>query len=127
MPKKQSFLTASVITFAFVFAAITHACSTPLSVSSAVQKTSVDMASSADSTCREKRALDVCEFVRQALLSVKPSAPWISTAEEMIPSPAISLTVQPFVASVPVMVVNSVSFHPVFKLPLRLSYLVLRI
>ena len=65
MQKKLSF----IVTFAFVFISIAHACSGLTSMNPAMQQRQMHMA--ADDPCGTKEP-DICKSVRDSMLSVKP-------------------------------------------------------
>lgn len=123
MLRKLSFVTASIVALAFVFVSIAHACSGLASMNSALQQSPMNMGTSDDSPCGKEKP-DTCKSVRDSMLSVKPSV----AGPEQTVTPLQLLIESPFVLiSTPITRVIEVSFHPVFKLPLSLSYLVLRI
>jgi hypothetical protein len=122
MFNKLFVIAAAMVTISFVFVSIAHACSDLTSMNPAVQERSGD-----DSPCGEEEPSDICKFVRDAMLSVKPTIPGLQIVKKIVSPPAISFPNQHFIASALVALVSRVSFHPVFKLPLNFSYLVLRI
>jgi hypothetical protein len=127
MFNKLSVIAAAIVTFAFVFASVAHACSGLTSMNSAVQERSMNMGTTDSAPCGQEKPPDICKFVRDAMLSIKPSVSGVHTPEKMVSPPAIAFVSPLLLDSAPVALVIKVSFHPVFKLPLRLSYLVLRI
>ena len=126
MLKKLSLVTASVVVFTFLLVSITHACSGLASMNSAVQQSSLTMGASDSAPCGKEKP-DICESVRDSLLSVKPAMSGIDSPEKTFSRLPISFASPILHGSSSLAVVSKVSVHPVFKLPLSLSYLVLRI
>ena len=126
MAKKLSIITASIVAFAFVFIAIAHACSGVASMTPAVQQNPMHMGESDSFPCGKEKS-DICKSVRDSMLSVKPAVSGIDSPEKTFSPPPILLVSPILPGSLPLVLVSKVSFHPVFKLPLSLSYLVLRI
>jgi len=126
MLKKLSIITASIVAFAFVLISIAHACSGVASKKPAVQQSPMNMDAGDSSPCGKERP-DICKSVRESMLSVKPAVSGIDSPEKTFSPPPISLVSPILPGSLPLVLVSKVSFHPVFKLPLSLSYLVLRI
>lgn len=125
MLKKLSAITASIVVFAFVFVSITHACSGVAPMKLAVHQSPMNMGEG-NAPCNKEKG-DICQSVRDSILSDKLS---ISTADNsqqrfVALQPAVESPTVP--VSSPVASLNGVSFHPVFKLPLTLSYLILRV
>jgi len=127
MFNKLSIIAAAIVTFAFVFASVAHACSGLTSMNPAVQEKAMNTGATDNSPCGEEKPPDICKFVRVVMLSIKPTAPGVHSPEKMVSPPAIPFASPRLLASAPVALVTTVSFHPVFKLPLSFSYLVLRI
>jgi hypothetical protein len=127
MFNKLSIIAAAIVIFAFVFASVAHACAGLTSMNPAVQERSMNMGAADNSPCGEEKPPDICKFVRDAMLSIKPSVPGIQSPEKMVSPPAFRFASAILVDSSPAPFVARVSFHPVFKLPLRFSYLVIRI
>jgi hypothetical protein len=70
---------------------------------------------------------DICKSVRDSMLSVKPSVLGIDSLDKRVFSLPISF-VRPIMSGpAPLVLVTETNVHPVFKLPLSLSYLALRI
>jgi hypothetical protein len=127
MFNKPLIIAVAIAAFAFIFASVAHACSGLASIKSAVQAKSLSMAMPHDSPCSEETPPDICKFVRDAMLSVKPVGPSLVLPKKLISLPAIPLLDQRLLAPPAVVLTASASFYPVFKLPLSVSYLVLRI
>lgn len=123
MLKKLSITTASIVAFAFVFLSIAHACSGLASIYPAMQQSPMDMGVSDSSPCGKQKP-DICKSVRDSMLSVKPS---LSAPEQTVAPLQLSIDACFVLVSPPLTHVSEARFHPVFKLPLNLSYLVLRI
>lgn len=125
MLKKFSTVVASIVALAFVTVSITHACSGLASMNPAVQQS--PMKTPADnSPCGEEKP-DICKSVRDTLLSVKPSVLGLESPEKTVPQPAISFVNPVLLGTSTVDFVIKIGSHPVFKLPLTVSYRVLRI
>ena len=123
MLKKLSLVTASIVALAFVFVSIVHACSGLASMNPAMQQSPMNMGASDSSPCGKENP-DICKSVRDSMLSVKPS---VSNPEQTVAPLQLFIESPLLLVSTPVTRVTEASFHPVFKLPLSLSYLVLRI
>jgi len=126
MLKNLSAVAASIVGFAFLIVSITHACSGLAPMNPAVQQSPMNMGGGNNPPCGKEKG-DVCQSVRDSILFVKPS---ISAADN--PQQTVSPTQLPVegpiqLFSSSVASVSGVALHPVFKLPLTLSYLVLRI
>jgi hypothetical protein len=127
MFNKLFVIAAAMVTISFVFVSIAHACSDLISMNPAVQENSMNIGPTDDSPCGEEKPPDICKFVRDAMLSVKPTIPGLQSVEKSVSPPAVSFSNQHFIASALVALMSRVSFHPVFKLSLSFSYRVLRI
>ena len=126
MLKKLSAVTALIVAFAFVTVSIAHACSRLTPMNLAVQQSPMNMGGGNNPPCsKEKR--DICQSVRDSILSVKPSISVASNPQQTVPPLQLSIDSPIQIVSSPVAPIIAVSFHPVFKLPLTVSYLVLRI
>ncbi len=123
--KTFSAATALVVTLVFLLVSITHACSGLAPMGSRIEQSSMNR-DMGNVPCGEQKT-DICKSVRDSILCVKPSV-----SEAVNPRPtftSVQLSVEsptPLVFS-PVAPVIETGYHPVFKLPLTLSYLVLRI
>jgi hypothetical protein len=126
MLKKLSAVAASVVVFAFVFVSITHACSGLTPMNLAVQQSPMNMGGSNTPPCSKENG-DICQSVRDSILSVKPSISAADNLRQTVPPVELSVESPTLLVSSPVAPIIGVSFHPVFKLPLTVSYLVLRI
>jgi len=125
MLKKLFAVAASIVAFAFIIVSVAHACSGLAPMSLALHQSPMNMGGGIPPCSKEKG--DSCQSVRDSILSVKPS---ISAADN--PQQTVSPTQLPVEnpiqrISSPVASLSGVAFHPVFKIPLTLSYLVLRI
>lgn len=124
MLKRLSAVVASSVVFVFIAVSVAHACSGLASMKSELQQSSMNMGASDDGAPCGKEKPDICKSVRDSMLSVKPS---VSGSEQTIVLPEL-LVERPFaVVFTPMTRVTEASFHPVFKVPLSLSYSVLRI
>ncbi len=122
---KLSAVAASVITIALVFVSITHACSGLAPMNPAAQQSPMDMGRGNPPCSKEKG--DICKSVRDSLLSVKPSVSEAANPHLTVASVQLSVEIPTQTIFSPAALFIESSYHPVFKLPLSLSYLVLRI
>ena len=125
MLKKLSAVAALIVAFAFVTVSIAHACSGLNPMNLAVQQSPMNMGGGNPPCSKEKG--DLCQSVRDSILSVKPSISVASNPQQTVPPLQLSIDSPIQIVSSPVAPIIAVSFHPVFKLPLTVSYLVLRI
>jgi len=125
MVRKLSAAAALFIVFAFLSVSIAHACSGLALVAAAVQQSPMNMGGG-DPPCSKNKG-DVCQSVRDSILSVKPSISAAGNPQQTVPPLQISIDNPIQLVYSPVAPVIESAFHPVFKLPLTLSYLVLRI
>jgi hypothetical protein len=125
MVKRLSAATALFIVFAFLSVSIAHACSGLALVGAAVQQSPMNMGGG-DPPCSKNKG-DICQSVRDSILSVKPSISAAGNPQQTVPPLQISIDNPIQLVYSPVAPVIESAFHPVFKLPLTLSYLVLRI
>jgi len=125
MLKKLSAVAALIVAFAFVTVSIAHACSGLTPMNLAVQQSPMNMGGGNPPCSKEKG--DLCQSVRDSILSVKPSISAASNPQQTLPPLEFSLESPTLLVSSPTARIIGVSFHPVFKLPLTVSYLVLRI
>ena len=126
MVKRLSAATALFIVFAFLSVSIAHACSGLALVGAAVQQSPMNMGGDNNSPCGKQKH-DLCQSVRDSILSDQASiSPTVSPHQMVLLIPFSFDTPIQFVFS-SVDPVLGVAFHPVFKVPLTLSYLVLRI
>jgi hypothetical protein len=125
MLKKLSIITASIVALAFAFVSITYACSGLAPMGMAVQQSPMNMGGS-NPPCSKNKG-DICQSVRDSILSVKPSISAAGHPQQTVPPVQISIESPIQLVYSPVAPVIESAFHPVFKLSLTLSYLVLRI
>jgi len=126
MLKKLSAAAASIVAFAFVFVSIAHACSGLTPMNPAVQQSPMNMGDGNNSPCSKEKG-DICQSVRDSILSVKPVISTADNPQQTIPWLQLLIESPIQIVSSPLVPVIESVFHPVFKLPLTLSYLVLRI
>ena len=126
MLKKLSAAAASIVAFAFIIVSITHACSGLTPMNLAVQQSPMNMGGGNNPPCSKEKG-DICQSVRDSILSVKPSISAADNLQQSVAPLQLSVDSPTLLVSSPVAPVVGVAFHPVFKLPLTLSYLVLRI
>jgi hypothetical protein len=126
MLKRLSAAAASIAVVAFLFVSIAHACSGIAPVTLALQQSPMNMGGDNSSPCSRERG-DICQWVRDSILSDKPS---ISVSADAIQS---IVALQPAIGSPPDLVLSTVSclvgisFQPIFKPPLTVSFTVFRI
>ncbi len=125
MVRKLSAAAALFIVFAFLSVSIAHACSGLALVGAAVQQSPMNLGGG-DSPCSKNKG-DICQSVRDSILSVKPSISAAGNLQQTVPPLQISIDNPIQLVYSPIAPVIESAFHPVFKLPLTLSYLVLRI
>jgi len=110
----------------FVIVSIAHACSGSAPMSLALHQSPMSMGEGNDSPCGKEKG-NICQSVRDSILSVKPSISAAGNPQQTVPPLQISIDNPIQLVYSPVAPVIESAFHPVFKLPLTLSYLVLRI
>ena len=126
MVKRLSAATALFIVFAFLSVSIAHACSGLALVGTVVQQSPMNMGGGNNPPCNKEKG-DICQSVRDSILSVKPLISVASNPQQTVPPLQLSIDSPIQIVSSPVAPIIAVSFHPVFKLSLTVSYLVLRI
>jgi hypothetical protein len=126
MLKKLSIIVASIGALAFVFVSITHACSALAPMGMAVQQSPMNMGGGHNPPCSTGKA-DVCQSVRDSILSDKSSISAADSSQQTIPPLQLSIESPIQLVYSDLAPVIESAFHPVFKLPLTLSYLVLRV
>ena len=125
MLKKLSAVAASIVAFAFVIVSIAHACSGLTPMNPAVQQSPMNMGGGNPPCSKEKG--DVCQSVRDSILSVKPSISAAGNHQQTVPPLHLFIESPIQLVSSPVAPLIKSAFHPVFKLSLSVSYQVLRI
>jgi len=128
MVRRLSAATALFVVFAFLFVSTSHACSGLGPVGVMIEQSSTDAGVANNSPCNEHKE-DVCKSVRDSILSVQPSVSKAEVSQQSVLPIQLSiesdgLTQVGFSSLFPAI---ERAFHPVFKLSLSLSYLVLRI
>jgi hypothetical protein len=127
MVKRFSAAAALFVVFAFLFVSIAHACSGLGPVGVMIEQSSRSAGMANNGPCNQHKE-DVCKSVRDSILSIQPS---VSKAEVSQPVLPIQLSIESEtptqVGFSPLFPVIERAFHPVFKLSLSLSHLVLRI
>lgn len=125
MLKKLSAVAASFVVFVFLAVSIAHACSGLSLVNLAVQQSFTNM-DGANLPCHTEKS-DLCKSVRDSILSLKPSMPAVENPEQSLLTIHFPIERPSLFGSSPITFITQGAFHPVFKLPFPLSYLVLRI
>ena len=128
MVKRLSAATALFVVFAFLFVSIAHACSGLNPVGVMIEQSSRNAGMANNGPCNQHKE-DVCKSVRDSILSIQPSVSKPDVSQQ--PVLPIQLSIESDgptqVGFSPLFPVIERAFHPVFKLSLSLSYLVLRI
>lgn len=129
MVKRLSAATALFIVFAFLSVSIAHACSDLGPVGGVMVEQSSRNAGVANNDPCNQHKEDVCKSVRDSILSIQPSVSNADVSQQPVLPIQLSIesedpTQVGFSSLFPVI---ERAFHPVFKLSLSLSYLVLRI
>jgi hypothetical protein len=125
MLKKLSAVVACTVVLVFVAVSIAHACAGLAPVNSIVQQSFINI-DGTNHPCHSDES-DFCKSVRDSILSLKPSTPGIDTPEQRAIPLLLPVEDAKLVASSRINSITQGAFHPVFKLPLFFSYLVLRI
>src|SRR5687767_10709565 len=115
MLKKLSAVAASIAVFAFVVVSIAHACSGMAPTKLAVQPSPMNM-DGGNPPCSKEQS-DICQSVRDSILSIKPSISAADNLQQPVPSLELSIESPSLLVFSPVAPIIGVSFHPVFKLP----------
>ena len=126
MLKKLSAVAASIVAFAFIFVSIAHACPSLGPVNLAVQQSFMNTMDGGNPPCSKEKS-DPCKSVRDSILSEKPSMSGTDSPEQPVFPLQLPVESPSLLASSPITSTAPGAFHPVFKLPLTLSYVVLRI
>lgn len=126
MLKKLSAGMALIVAFAFVLVSITHACSGVATINLALQQSPMNMGGGNNPPCSKEKG-DICQSVRDSILSIKPSISAADNPQQTVSPLELSVERPTLLVSSPVAPIIGPAFHPVFKLPLTVSYLVLRI
>jgi len=128
MVKRLSAATAPFVVFAFLLVSIAHACSGLGPVGVMIEQSSRNAGMANNSPCNQHKE-DVCKSVRDSILSIQPSVSKPDVSQQ--PVLPIQLSIESEsptqLGFSPLFPVIERAFHPVFKLSLSLSYLVLRI
>jgi len=125
--KKASFLLASTLVFSVLFTAIVYACSGLNLLPMNTHLSSMSGEGVKRGPCAEHKQ-DICKSVRDRMLSVQLSVSKAEASQQVLVLPLLPSveTVKQAVFS-PAPFELQISYHPVFKLSLPFSYLVLRI
>lgn len=124
--KKPSFLVALTLIFSVLFTAIVYACSGLDPMRMSFHPASMNGGTVERGPCSEHKQ-DICKSVRYRMLSIHASSPPAEIPLYSSTFPQVSIEVpvrsEASLATLPL----ETAFHPVFKLSLTYSYLVLRI
>jgi len=128
MVRRLSAATGLFVVFAFLFVSITHACSGLGPVGVMIEQSSRNAGVANNSPCNQHKE-DVCKSVRDSILSIQPSVSKAVVSQQSVLPIQLSIESESptQVTFSPLFPVIERAFHPVFKLSLSLSYLVLRI
>ena len=125
MLKTFSAATALVVTLVFLLVSITHACSGLGPMGLRIEQSSMNR-DMGNVPCGEQKT-DICKSVRDSILCVKPSVSEAVNSRPTLTSVPLSVDSPALLVFSPVAPVIEGAYHPVFKVPLTVSYLVLRI
>ena len=125
MLKTFSAATALVVTLVFLLVSITHACSGLGPMGLRIEQSSMNR-DMGNVPCGEQKT-DICKSVRDSILCVKPSVSEAVNPRPTLTSVQLSVDSPALLVFSPVAPVIEGAYHPVFKVPLTVSYLVLRI
>jgi hypothetical protein len=125
MLKRFSAAVAASVVLVFLAVSIVHACAGMAPVNRTAEQSFMNMDDTNHPCHSEKR--DLCRSVRDSILSLKPSMPGVDSPEPVVIPLLLPVEGPNLVASSPITPITQRAFHPVFKLPLFFSYLVLRI
>ena len=128
MVRRLSAATALFIVFAFLFVSTAHACSNLDSLGVIIEQSYLNAGMSNNGPCNHHKE-DVCESVRDSILSIQPSMSKPDVSQQSVLPIQLSIESEGLthLGFSPLFPAIDRVFHPVFKLPLILSYLVLRI
>ena len=128
MVRRLSAATALFVVFAFLFVSITHACSGLGPVGVMIEQSPRNAGVANNSPCNQHKE-DVCKSVRDSILLIQPSVSKPDVSQQLVLPIQLSIESESptQVGFSPLFPVIERAFHPVFKLPLTLSYLVFRI
>jgi len=126
MVKRFSAATALSVVVTFLLVSIAHACSGLAPVGVMIEQSSRNAGMANNSPC-DRHKDDVCKSVRDSILSIQPSVSKAEISQQRVLSIALSTEGPTQVVFSPLAPVTESAIHPVFRLPLTLSYRVLRI
>ena len=127
MVKRFSAATALSVVVTFLLVSIAHACSGLAPVGVMIEQSSRNAGMANNSPC-DRHKDDVCKSVRDSILSIQPSVSKAEVSQPVLPMQLSIESESPTqVGFSPLFPVIERALHPVFKLPLIFSYLVLRI
>jgi len=128
MVRRLSAATALFVVFAFLLVSIAHACSGLGPVGVMIEQSPRNAGVANNSPCNQHKE-DVCKSVRDSILLIQPSVSKPDVSQQLVLPIQLSIESESptQVGFSPLFPVIERAFHPVFKLPLSLSYLVLRI
>jgi hypothetical protein len=128
MVKKLSAATALFVVFAFLLVSTVHACSGWGPIGIMVQQSPMNGGMTSQGPCGQSKG-DICKSVRDSILSIQPSVSKPDISQQPVLPIQLSIESEGLtqLGFSPLFPAIERAFHPVFKLPLILSYLVLRI
>jgi hypothetical protein len=130
MVKKLSAATALFVVFAFLLVSTVHACSGLGPIGAIVRQSPMSGGMTGQGPCgQSKQEEDICKSVRDSILSTQPSVYKADVSQQPVLPIQFSIESEgpTQVGFSPLFPAIERAFHPVFKLPLTFSYLVLRI
>src|SRR5437870_2255546 len=110
MLKKLSAVAALIVAFAFVIVSIAHACSGMTLMNLAVQQSPMNMGGSNAPPCSKEKG-DICQSIRDSILSVKPSISAANNLQQTILPLGLSIESPTLLVFSPVAPIIGVSFH----------------
>jgi hypothetical protein len=125
MPRTLSLIAALIVTFAFVFISIAHACSGLNSMNAAMTQSQSNMGADDGFPCGKAKP-DICKSVRDSMLSVKPTDAGLDSLAKTFSAPLLSFAPSSLVSFSPMGFASGITSVSVFRPPLSFS-LVLRI
>lgn len=128
MAKRIFPIAAIALVFTLLFVSIVYACSGLDQVRMSFQHSSMDGGTMVERGPCSEHKQDLCKSVRHRMLSIQAPSTQTENSAQVLATP-----LEPFVEASTTFYVSlaslqlSAAFHPLFKLPLTYSYLVLRI
>jgi hypothetical protein len=126
---RRSLLISLLVIVSLLFTSVVYACSGLSLIQVSTMSASMEDMATEGSPCKNEKQ-DVCKFVRESMLSIQPSSHKAADVQQpillLLPIP-LSIDVPKHIAFSSSSAAWEIAFHSVFKLPLSLSFSVLRI